>query len=861
MKQRRVLLGMTQEQLAQFVACSVSLIRKYETGERRPPRATLERLADALQISSGRREAFITLGLTNSPPPPTAPALRRYPGYVPASTTPLFGRSADLDELTRRLLDPSTRLLSLIGPPGVGKSRLALECARRLSDAFDDGICLVELAPVAAAQHVPAAIARALGEPLSTATPVEAHIAAALGERRILLILDNVEHVLPAARLFADLLAACPQLRLLVTSRVPLRLRAERRYRVEPLAVYTPDHIASADSAAATAAILAVPSVQMFIERAQAVASTWMIDATTAPLAAAICSRLDGLPLAIELAAARCDVLELSDLLQALSRPIVALTEGPYDLPPHQQTLYAAIDWSYRLLTAEEQRSFRLFSVFRGGCTPAAAAALGLTALEGLQRKGLIQRREAGSGFRYLQLEVIRDFALTQIMGTAEYGAALQAHAAYFAQYAAEVGPHLYMAAGVAVTAQLDADLLNIEAAIGSSLAADGLVAAQLVATLGVYWQRRGFYTSIAPVGDLLLSEPNLLPPTVRALAAYHLGFILSQTVDHWRVAPDLLQLALRLAREAADASRIAEALVALAMIARYPGNQEYVLDLLSEAMQIAETLGTPYPAGSVHEQLTKLYLELGDPVRARRHSSAAQALAEAAAKPLRQLRNRIDEGAIALMLGDPASARAIYQAVIAQSHQLGDRYVCGEGLGGLALVEALSDQREAALHACTEALATLQTIRAEASRLPIACVAAYLAAQQGDHHSAEQSFAAILRDSCAILYIDPVGCSIAGMAWITSLNGDDGAAARLLGAGDGVTSCFQLRPTLLHAHLRERVVVRLGARRDLHELRLQAELRTRARLPRVAFTTSRAALEHIDLLGAIHAGFADQAP
>jgi predicted ATPase/transcriptional regulator with XRE-family HTH domain len=848
LKQRRALLGLTQSDLARAAACSPSLIRKYESGERRPPRPTAERLADALQIAAGQRADFIAAALGA---PAVEPAERppRYPGYLPAPATPLFGREGDLDALGRRLLDPQTRLVSLLGPPGVGKSRLAIAAARLVADAFDDGVCMVDLAPVAEADLVFPAVARALGRRLSPDRPPAEQLAAALDGRRVLLLLDNFEHVLAAARPLARLLDACPTLRLLVTSRAPLRLRAERRYLVEPLALPADAGVGPPDMAALTAS----PALQLFAERAQAVVPGWDLSAERAPLAAAICARLDGLPLAIELAAARCDSLSLPELLAALEQPLAALTDGPHDLPPHQQALRNAIAWSYRLLSAEEQRSFRRLAVFRGGCTAAAAAAVGATALGPLLHAGLLQRHERAGEPRYALLETLRAFGLEQLSDPAEHAEAMRRHGEHFAGLADTAAPQLYAAAGPALSAQLDTELPNLQSAIVSSLAGDGLAAARIVGQLGTYWLRRGIYDLIAPVADLVEHEPSGLPAPVRALAAHQLGFCLAQTARHSRRSPALLRLALGLYRELGDQASSAGTLIALAMIARYPGNQQYVLALLDEAASMAKAAGLPQLVAA-HEQLGKLYLELGDAARAAQHVRAALALAEASGQVLRRVRTTLDLGLVALIQLDLVAARASYGEVVAHSRSIGDRHALGEALGGLGLLEALADNHDAAEAHCAEAIALLTAAHAEVTALPVRCVQGYLALARADSAGAARIFDATLGFACASFYLPPVACCLAGLARLAALAGDLTAAARLIGAGDTIVERFGMRPALLHSRLIDLAAAALDGRADLAAERAAAAARARARLPRVAFETSYEALAEIDLAGAIAA-------
>jgi len=315
------------------------------------------------------------------------------------------------------LARPEVRLLTLTGTGGVGKTRLALQVASQVQADFRDGVCFVSLAPIRDADLVLPTLSQALGLPASSKRPPLDTLQAALRERHLLLLLDNFEQVVSAAPSLVDLLVACPRLKIFVTSRAVLHVRGEREFPIIPLALPDPDHLPDSEIMAQYGA------VALFLERAQMVVPSFQLTNENAPLIAEICQRLDGLPLAIELAAARLTLLSPPALLARLEHRLHLLTRGPRDLPARQHTLRETIGWSYDLLSHEEQRLFRLLSVFVGGAPLEAVeqvyrelggeSAQVLNGVSSLLDKHLLQRADQDTnGPRLLMLETIREYGL-----------------------------------------------------------------------------------------------------------------------------------------------------------------------------------------------------------------------------------------------------------------------------------------------------------------------------------------------------------------------------------------------------------------------------------------------------------------
>jgi predicted ATPase/DNA-binding CsgD family transcriptional regulator len=412
-------------------------------------------------------------------------------GIPPTPVTPLIGRTAERARVAE-LIQRGARLVTLTGPGGVGKTRLALQLATDLAARFPDGVTWVPLGAVNDPDHVVPAIARALGVQTPANQDLSNTVTTALYDAQQLLILDNVEHVLESAARFSELLARCPQLVILTTSRSILRLSGEQVVRVPPLE--TPGPTAGPEQLVDTEA------VRMFVERAQAVSPEFALTETTTPMVATICQRLDGLPLAIELAAARAASLPPTDLLARLERRLPLLTTGTRDAPARQRTMRDAIAWSYDLLSPEEQRHFRRLSVFVGGFTLEAAEMMSddndvgmFGTVASLVDDSLLSVTEGASDkTRYTMLETIREFGLEQLRAHGEEDDARQRHAAWCL---ATVRP----ATPIAPTnqevwlVQLDAEHGNLHAAMQWLDAAGRLAElSELVTQLRWYWHLNG---------------------------------------------------------------------------------------------------------------------------------------------------------------------------------------------------------------------------------------------------------------------------------------------------------------------------------------------------------------------------------
>ena len=454
LRRRRKAQDLTQAALAVRAGCVVTTIKKIETGARRPSRQLAERLAAALALSSEERATLLAAagtapaaGMSPVALPLASPALPS----LPEAGGPLIGRAHELAELGALLTQGETRLLTLTGPGGVGKTRLALQAAADLRAVFADGAAFVDLAPVSDPELVPAALARSLGYEAGRA-PL-AVLLRALAEQHTLLVLDNFEQVVSAAPIVAQLLAGAPRVKILVTSRAPLRVRYEQEYAVAPLEL--PPGLLPEQEAPG---LDTYGAVQLFVRRAGEVQHHFVLTEENGAVIAAICRRLDGLPLAIELAAAHLRLLTPAALLRRLDRRLALLTEGARDLPARQQTLRATLDWSFQLLNVRQQRVFARLGVFvRGATLEAIEVVCGadehgdvLAAVTPLLEQSLLNRAMDRDGEpRLAMLETIREYALEQLRTSGEEAAICARHAAYYLGLAEAAVPQLRGAAQV----------------------------------------------------------------------------------------------------------------------------------------------------------------------------------------------------------------------------------------------------------------------------------------------------------------------------------------------------------------------------------------------------------------------------
>lgn len=531
---------------------------------------------------------------------PPLKSLDARPNNLPRQPTPFLGREGEVAEVVRLLRDDQVQLLTLTGPGGSGKTRLALQAAAEALDAFPDGTTFVPLAPVSDPALVPSAAAQALLVPEQGGRPVTDVLREHLAKKRFLLILDNCEHLLEAAaRLAADLLASCPGLTVLATSRSPLRLRAEQEWEVPPLEMPPrPPPPPTAEQISPRAA------VRLFIERAQAIRPDFTVDNESAPAVAEICWRLDGLPLAIELAAARVRLFSPDALLARLGKSLPFLTGGARDAPARQRTLRDAIAWSHDLLDPEEQTIFRRLAVFAGGFTLEAAEAVGnpggaldiLGLVEQLSEHSLL-RQDDGAGQasdepRFEMMETVREFAAEQLAESGEDAAMRDAHAAAFAALAEQARAGMLGPDEAAWHARLTAEHANVRAALGWLLERQQAEIALAVA-IGMrrFWEFRYHYAEGIGWLERTLAAAGPAPARTRGWGLRSLGNLVFVNGDARR-AGELFEEALAIFRKEGDDEGINLALASLAIVRTALGEVAAARAAAEEGLAVSRRIG-----------------------------------------------------------------------------------------------------------------------------------------------------------------------------------------------------------------------------------------------------------------------------
>ncbi len=638
-----------------------------------------------------------------------ARSLRETPNNLPAQATPFIERGKEVARASALVKRPEVRLLTLTGPGGTGKTRLGLQVAFEMLDQFDDGAYFVPLAPISDPTLVAPTIARTLGVKEVGGQPLTESLRSYLRDKRMLLLLDNFEQVLKASPLLADLLADCPYLKLLITSRSAIHIYGQHEFPVPPMSLpplSAPRAAGDHTPLMPLSQLSQYEAVRLFVERAVAVKPDFAVTNENAPAVAEICHRLDGLPLAIELAATRIKILSPQAMLVRLQSRLKLLTGGAWDLPARQQTLRGAIEWSYDLLEPQEQTLFRRLSVFVGGCSlDAAEQVCGLQiadfklqndrdsntlqstinnsqsvdlfdVISSLVDKSLLRQEEVASEPRFWMLETIREYALEKLAEHSETSALRARHSAFFLALTEEAEPKLRGPEQLVWLTHLEREHDNIRAAMRWSVESeDAESGLRMAGALSRFWYLRGHMSEGRQCTAEALATPGAEAPTlVRAKALYNAGYLasLQGDLEQARLA---LEESLLIRRELGDRQGIAASLNELGSMAYRRGDYPAARTHFEESLAVRRTLEDKRAIAIPLNNLGVLAVEQGDYARAR----------ELYEEGLVIFRDLGDNHSVASLLhnlgivvahdGDYATARALYEESLSLRREFGDKY------------------------------------------------------------------------------------------------------------------------------------------------------------------------------------------
>jgi predicted ATPase/DNA-binding XRE family transcriptional regulator len=774
LKKHRLAAGLTQEALAERAGMSVQAVSALERGVRRMPYAsTVDLLAQALRLAPAEREALAEAARRRGQP--RTEGMLESPGLnLPVPPTPMVGREDDLARARDLLTRDGARLLTLTGTPGVGKTRLGLAVAAELAPRFPAGVGFVALAALAEPGLVGSAIRQALGVRETKGVPPMDALTAAIGSQRVLLVLDNFEHVLAAAPLLSDLLSVCRQLHLLVTSRVHLRLRGEHLLPVRPLPM-------PAEGESSTAALARNASVALFVQRARATSAEFDLTPGNASVVAEICRRLDGLPLALELAAPWLRLISPEALLDRLADRLQMLVGGAPDLPAHQRTMRATLQWSCGLLSESEQALFRRLSVFAGGAPLTALEAVCQAAgplpgrmldnAAGLLDKNLAESATSLTDLRLDMLETMREYGRELLVAAGEADATARAHAAWCLDLLRGAEAPLRGPDQAVWLARLEREHDNLRAALRWAL--DGgecEIGLELAWRTARVWESRGHWQEGLAWFEEVLRRSEGVVSEARARALGAAGLLRSRHGD-LDGAAEHYEASLEVSRALGDPRGVAEALNNLGNTAHSRGDLERAARLYEDSYELRVELDDPHDLAMSINNVAIAALELGDLARADGLLDKAVSLTREHQDAAGLVTTLINVGIVARRQGEHDRASAALRESLLLARDLGNERASAMALTNLGHVERAEGREQSARRDYAEGLVAFTRL--------------------GDPRG--------------------VAMCLEGLAATAAMRGDPGLAARLYGAVAALCERLGLVLAPIHDPVRAEVRRALG--------------------------------------------------
>ncbi|HJT58697.1 MAG TPA: protein kinase [Ktedonobacteraceae bacterium] len=731
---------------------------------------------------------------------------------VPTTFTPLVGRESEVATICELLQRSDVRLVTLVGTGGIGKTRLSYQVAREMQPYFADGVCLVHLATVNEPDLVVPTIALELGIQEAGSQGILEQVKAALSGRHFLLLLDNFEQVVEAAPLIEEVLSACPRLKVVVTSRAVLHVDAEYQFPVPPLGLPDLDQTAENEAYAQYAAIA------LFIQRAQAVQPAFQLTPDNARTIAEICVRLDGLPLAIELAAARVKLLPPQHLLARLEEPFKILSSASRTFPPRHQTLHNALQWSYDLLDSDEQRIFRNLSVFAGGWTVEAVESMeerrgrliapttDSSALVApiphnplpdppvldiigslLDKSLLVQRKQEGREPRLQMLLTVREYALELLRASGEIEQTQQAHALYFLSFVEQAESHLKGPQQSTWILKLEREQENMRTALAWLLKqGDAELALRFCGALSWFWYLRGYWSEGRRWLDAALGLTQANHQTAeRAKALYGAGN-LAYYQDDYAIAHALWEESVQVYRALGMREAYANVLGDLGVLTYVQGDLAAARPLLEESERLCRTSGNTWELAWLLRKLGYVSSRQGDLARAAAYAQEGLALARKLGDKSLIATTLLTSSDIAMSSGNLTQAVALDQEVLALARELGLKSLISIAVQDLGYLAGLQGNLPQALVRAQEGLALARELGDKSLIASTLHTLGYLAALQGDLSHASACYEEGLLVAREIGYERYIGLHLVGLAIIAS-EAHPGRAARLFGAAGSI--------------------------------------------------------------------------